>query len=68
MGADYTEANLAGANLANTDLHDANLNNIRWREIASLKMANISGVKNAPDGFVSWAVKNGAVTSESNPE
>ena len=68
FGADLTEANLAGANLANADLRDANLSNIRWREIANLKMANINGVKNEPDGFVSWAVKNGAVTTEPNPE
>ena len=68
FGADLTEADLAGANLANADIRDANLSNIRWREIANLKMANIHGVKNAPDGFVSWAVKNGAVTTEPNPE
>ena len=68
FGADPTEANLAGANLANADLRDANLSNIRWREIANIKMANIHGVKNEPDGFVSWAVKNGAVTTEPNPE
>ena len=68
FGADLTEANLAGANLANADLRDANLSNIRWREIANLKMANINGVKNAPEGFVSWALKNGAVTTEPSPE
>jgi Pentapeptide repeats (8 copies) len=68
FGADLTEANLARANLANADLRDANLSNIHWREIANLKMANINGVKNAPDGFVSWAVKNGALTAEPNPE
>jgi len=68
FGADLTEANLAGANLANADLRDANLSNIHWREIANLKMANINGVKNAPDGFVSWALKNGAITAEPHPE
>jgi pentapeptide repeat protein len=64
-GADLTEANLAGANLANADLRDANLSNIRWREIANLKMANIYDVKNPPDGFLPWAVQNGAVATES---
>jgi hypothetical protein len=29
-------------------------------------MANIAGIKNAPEGFSAWALKNGAV--ESNPE
>jgi uncharacterized protein YjbI with pentapeptide repeats len=68
FGADLTEANLAGANLANADLRDANLSNIRWHEIANVKMTNINGVKNAPDGFVSWALKNGAITAEPHPE
>ncbi len=64
LGADLTEANLSGANLANADLRDANLSNIRWREILNLKMANICGLKNPPDGFMSWAIQNGAVATE----
>jgi len=64
-GADLTEANFSGANFANADLRHANLSNIRWREIVNLKMANIYDVKNPPDGFMSWAVQNGAVATES---
>lgn len=64
-GADLTEANFSGANFANADLRHANLSNIRWREIVNLKMANIYDVKNPPDGFVPWAVQNGAVATES---
>src|ERR1700685_3313688 len=64
-GADLTEANFSGANFANADLSQAHPSNIRWREIVNLKMANIYDVKNPPDGFVPWAVQNGAVATES---
>ena len=64
-GADLTEANFSGANFANADLRHANLSNIRWREIVNLKMADIYDVKNPPDGFVPWALQNGAVATES---
>jgi hypothetical protein len=64
--ADLVEANLAGAKLDGTDLssadlRSANLNGIEWRQIAGIRMANIAGVKDAPAGFVEWALKNGAV-------
>jgi Pentapeptide repeats (8 copies) len=58
-GADFTAARLLGA-----DLRNANLANLRWRDVQNLKSANIFGVKNAPDGFVSWALKHGAVQVE----
>ena len=64
VDADLTETNLSVANLADADLRRANLSDIRWREIANIKMANIYGVKNAPEGFVSWATQNGAVAIE----
>jgi len=62
--ANLTGANLSGANLADADLRRANLSDIRWREITNLKNTNIYGVKNAPDGFVPWAMQNGAVAAE----
>ena len=55
-GADLTGANLAGADLRNTDL-----SNIKWKDLTSVKDANVADVKNAPDGFVEWAKKNGAM-------
>jgi uncharacterized protein YjbI with pentapeptide repeats len=55
--ADLTEANLAGANLDDADLSGANLAGLQWREIASAKNAAIDGVKNAPPGFVEWAMQ-----------
>ena len=59
--ADFGGADLSRANLSNADLHDADLRDARWKEIGSVKGANILGIKNAPEGFVAWALKNGAV-------
>ncbi len=44
-----------------SDLRNAILRDIAWRRIASVKSANIAGVKNAPEGFRDWALKNGAI-------
>jgi uncharacterized protein YjbI with pentapeptide repeats len=61
--ADLAEANLAGVNLDDADLSGANLARRQWREIASAKNATIDGVKNAPPGFVEWAMQKGAVAN-----
>jgi hypothetical protein len=63
--ADLTGADLARAVFDNADLRNANLHNIRWQEIHSMKMANIAGVKNAPDGFLQWALQHGAIQDAS---
>jgi Pentapeptide repeats (8 copies) len=59
-GADLTRANLDNADLRNSDLHS-----IHWQEIRSMKLANVAGVKNAPDGFLQWALQHGAVQDAS---
>jgi uncharacterized protein YjbI with pentapeptide repeats len=64
--ADLSEADLSGASLTNADLRNATLAHLRWRDIRSLKNANILGIKNAPADFVSWAVQRGAVQIESD--
>jgi uncharacterized protein YjbI with pentapeptide repeats len=61
VDADLSDADFSGATLTNADLRNANLSNLHWRDIADLKNANIFGVKNAPDGFVSWAKQHGAI-------
>ena len=66
FGSDMSSADLTGASLTNTDLRQANLNGIHWQEIGNLKGANIYGVRNAPEGFVAWARKRGAVEIESD--
>jgi hypothetical protein len=66
-GADLSGADLSGASMPNADLRNSNLSNIKWREIANLKRANISGIKTPPEGFTAWALQNGAIQSESEP-
>ena len=65
FGSDLAGAKLHGADLSEADLRFADLGNIEWKELKSVKMANIAGVKNAPQGFVEWALKNGAVQAGS---
>ena len=64
--ADLTAANLSGADLsgatfAKADLSQADLANIKWSGIGALQGANVFGAKNAPQGFVAYALKHGAV-------
>jgi uncharacterized protein YjbI with pentapeptide repeats len=71
--ADFWGANLSGvdlteASLVNTDLRNTNLLGIKWKGIKTLKMADIAGARNAPDGFVAWALRNGAIRSSSDSE
>ena len=61
-GADLSEATLDAADLGNADLRG-----IKWQQIKSIKKANLAGVKHAPDGFLAWALRNGAVQLDSNP-
>ncbi|HMB94889.1 MAG TPA: pentapeptide repeat-containing protein [Tepidisphaeraceae bacterium] len=66
--ADLSGADVGGAVLDDADLHGADLSGLKnWRQIATLQRAEISGVRNAPEGFVNWALKHGAVDSGSNP-
>lgn len=63
---DLTESSLVGASfegaaLDDADLRAADLKDIQWQHVKSIKAANIANVRNAPPGFVAWALKNGAV-------
>lgn len=63
---DLSGTRLSGARLDNADLTDADLNNadldgILWQRIASIRGANLAAVRNAPAGFLAWALGNGAV-------
>ncbi len=66
-GADLSGARFDAADLSNADLGAANLSGIVWQKIAAIARANIAGVKNPPDGFVSWALEHGAVQNSSDP-
>ena len=65
--AQLQRANLQGSQLQGTFLQgaflqEANLQDIQgWKEIRSIQGADITGVRNAPTGFVDWALNNGAV-------
>ena len=68
-GADLARDNLHGANFDRADLHDVNLANVTdWKQIRSIRLANIDGVKNAPEGFVPWALAHGAVQIAATPQ
>ena len=65
-GADLTGANLRGADLTgvsfeNTDLHGAELAGVNWSGLQSVKGANVRGVKDAPNGWLTWMKEHGAV-------
>lgn len=60
VGSNLSGADLAQADLSGADLRSANLSSVKWKEISSIKSANIAGVKGAPEGFIQWALQNGA--------
>jgi uncharacterized protein YjbI with pentapeptide repeats len=71
--ADLTEADLGSANLdhadfSNADLRGADLGGVRWKGISSMRLANINGVRNAPAGFLEFALAHGAVQAASDEE
>jgi hypothetical protein len=66
VGADLTGADISGATLAKADLRNANLANLKWRDSPNLKNANVFGVKNAPEGFIAYALKHGAVQNDAD--
>jgi hypothetical protein len=67
-GSDLAGANFDQADLASADLRSANLSGVRWKQIKSIKAANIAGVKAAPEGFIEWALQNGAVENAGGDE
>jgi hypothetical protein len=64
-GADLSGAELDGANLADADLTGAELRDVHWQRIANIRNANIGGIKDAPSGFVDWAIQHGARSAAS---
>src|SRR6516162_4765677 len=66
-GANFRNADLSDTRLDSADLGNANLSGVNWQKIRSMKKTNLAGVKNPPDGFLTWALRNGAVQLETNP-
>jgi len=67
-GASFTRTDLAGAELDNADLRLTSLKDARWKEIRSIRGANLYGVRDAPAGFVEWATRHGAVQMQSDEQ
>ncbi len=66
-GAQFTGSDFSGAALDGADLGNTDLSEIQWQKIKSIRNTNLAGVKNPPQGFLDWALKNGAVQSDSDP-
>ena len=61
-GADLSGANVSGATFDRADLRGMKLAALaNWKQIHSIRLANIDGVKDAPAGFDQWALERGAV-------
>lgn len=59
--ADLDGVDMNGVNFKNADLSYCNLSDIKsWNQISNIENAIISNVENAPDGFIDWAIENGA--------
>jgi uncharacterized protein YjbI with pentapeptide repeats len=67
-GANLTRANLAYADLSRVDLRLAEVRELAWKDIQTMKLANIYGIKDAPADFLDFAKKHGAVTLESDDD
>jgi uncharacterized protein YjbI with pentapeptide repeats len=67
-GCDLSGADCEDTDFSRADLRNCDLKDFKWNGIKDLKLANILGVKNAPDGFVAWARQKGAVSVESDSE
>src|ERR1700758_5281446 len=67
-GCDLTEANCEDTDFSRADLRNCEFKNLKWQGIKEVKLANLFGVKDAPEGFVQWAMKNGAVAIESDAD
>jgi Pentapeptide repeats (8 copies) len=63
-GADLKGADLTVESMENADLRNADLDGVKWGKLQSMKGVNVYGVKNAPEGFVEWAMGHGAVRVE----
>jgi hypothetical protein len=61
-------ADVSRADLSNTDLRNADLSHLRWSGISSVRLANVYGARNAPDGFLAYALAHGAVSVQSDED
>ncbi|MDO6560887.1 pentapeptide repeat-containing protein [Paraglaciecola chathamensis] len=63
--SDFSGANFQRTNLFKVDFSGANLSGItNWEAISNISGTNLFNLEGAPDGFVEWALQNGAVSEE----
>jgi uncharacterized protein YjbI with pentapeptide repeats len=67
-GCTLSEADCEDTDFTRVDLRNSELKNLKWKGIKELKLANVFGVKDAPEGFIAWAMQHGAVAIESDTE
>jgi uncharacterized protein YjbI with pentapeptide repeats len=70
---DLNQANLQGANLAGADLSRADLRfvdarDMAWKNIRSMQLANVYGMKNTSPEYLAFAAKQGAVNLASDDD
>jgi uncharacterized protein YjbI with pentapeptide repeats len=67
--ADLEDADLAGATFSYANLRGVHLKNARnWSSIKAIAFANLWDVRDAPAGFVDWAIGKGALFIDSDEE
>lgn len=66
--ADLNGANIHGVKFNRADLRGAGLANLRDWQSARYTLANVHGVRSAPDGFIVWALAHGAVDLASDAD
>jgi hypothetical protein len=67
-GCNLSEADCEDTDFSRVDLRNCELKNLKWKGIKELKLANVFGVRDVPDGFMAWARQHGAVAIESDAE
>lgn len=67
-GASLRDSLLANADLSGVDLRECDLNNLGYRQIQAMHLANVWGVRNAPPGFLEFAMQHGAVSVPSDEQ
>jgi pentapeptide repeat protein len=67
-GSSLRGADLSGTSLDDVDLGNADLEDLVWQNLRGIQRASIAGIRNAPAGFVRWALANGAVNGVSEPK
>jgi hypothetical protein len=68
MGANFAEADLGETDLSRADLRNTDFGRVNWRGISAIKLANVYGIRNAPEGFIDWALSQGAVSIQGDSD